>query len=117
MFDDPELYDYRKAFMQYRPSWYDLGLCGQTRFKLFTKDGVTTIWFGNAKEQRQAEVICKMCPIRWACLEHNLDVEYGVYGGLNQKRREKLIRELVIRDRAVIKSIVELEEANARLGY
>ncbi len=41
-----------------------------------------------------AKTWCNRCPVMSACLRHALDVRepYGVWGGLNAREREKLLR-------------------------
>ena len=42
---------------------------------------------------RRARAICQQCPIREECLEDNLLVKHGVFGGMDAKARRALARE------------------------
>ena len=42
-----------------------------------------------------AKVVCDVCPVREACLEHALAVreKHGVWGGLTERERRRVIRQ------------------------
>ena len=40
-----------------------------------------------------AKSFCDPCPARLACLEQNLDVPYGIFGGLTQQERARIRRD------------------------
>lgn len=39
---------------------------------------------------RKARKVCGGCPIREQCLADNLDVEYGIFGGMGMSQRKRL---------------------------
>ncbi len=39
---------------------------------------------------RPAKKVCAGCPVKAACLELGLTQRYGVYGGMNERERERL---------------------------
>lgn len=54
-------------------------------------------WYSNRVfETAMAIRVCKECPIREACLQHALSVPevYGVWGGLGQVERNRLLHKL-----------------------
>lgn len=50
--------------------------------------------FVTGAAQNQAKITCYGCPIRLACLADALDsrTEWGVWGGLTERERRKLLR-------------------------
>jgi WhiB family transcriptional regulator, redox-sensing transcriptional regulator len=44
--------------------------------------------------QREAVAICESCPVRIECLEHAVAAreQYGVWGGLREQDRKRLVR-------------------------
>jgi WhiB family transcriptional regulator, redox-sensing transcriptional regulator len=44
--------------------------------------------------QREAVAICESCPVRAACLEHAVTAreQYGVWGGVREQDRKRLVR-------------------------
>lgn len=42
----------------------------------------------------QARALCRACPVQQACLEYSLDVQepHGIWGGLNELERRRMIR-------------------------
>lgn len=59
--------------------------------------------YGPAKGEREAEAkwLCSLCPVRTECLESALanGEKYGIFGGLNEDERAKVIRNRRERDR------------------
>ncbi|OIN79980.1 WhiB family transcriptional regulator [Mycobacterium malmoense] len=55
-------------------------------------------WFphtGQSDLERTAKTICSRCPVTTECLNHALDFDehYGIWGGLTQTERRRLIRD------------------------
>lgn len=50
--------------------------------------------FPEAIEQKRVKAICMGCPVRLRCLSEALDneIEYGVWGGMTERERRKLLR-------------------------
>ena len=50
---------------------------------------------GEDDEGNAAKQYCAECPVREACLEHAIAVreKHGVWGGLNERERRRLIRQ------------------------
>lgn len=68
-------------------SWTQLAACA----------GIdTTLLFGKGAEQRQARELCYSCPVRLQCLAEalNADTDFGVWGGLTERERRALIRNM-----------------------
>lgn len=67
--------------------WMDEALCAQVDTELFypEKGGST----------RQAKQTCTSCPVREQCLAYALenDERHGIWGGLSERERHKLLRE------------------------
>lgn len=60
------------------------------------------MWFqdqgaGHILIQREAQAICRACPLQSACLEYALlhNIEFGVWGGLTAHDRKRLRRRRV----------------------
>ncbi|OQZ89581.1 transcriptional regulator [Mycobacterium alsense] len=51
--------------------------------------------FVRGAAQREAAVICRHCPVMQQCAADALDnkVEYGVWGGLTERHRRRLLKE------------------------
>ncbi len=49
-----------------------------------------------ATQERRALAICATCPVQTECLEYALeaDVRYGVWGGMSEKQRRRLARQI-----------------------
>ena len=67
-------------------SWEERARCGQYDPEIFFDPG--------ARAERKAKSICAQCPVRLDCLAWALSVraEFGVWGGLNGKERNSLLR-------------------------
>ncbi len=68
-------------------SWTQLAACA----------GIdTTLLFGKGAEQREARELCYSCPVRLQCLAEALngDSSFGVWGGLTERERRALIRNM-----------------------
>jgi WhiB family redox-sensing transcriptional regulator len=50
--------------------------------------------FVTGARQREARVVCRVCPVRTECLAHALDhrIEFGVWGGMTERERRALLR-------------------------
>lgn len=74
---------------QQRPEWHSHALC---------RSQPAELWFperGNsAKTVRRAKKICRVCPVRAACLRYALTKkeEFGVWGGMTTSERRALAR-------------------------
>jgi uncharacterized protein YerC len=42
----------------------------------------------------QGRKVCNSCPVRPQCLDENIRMEFGLYGGLSVRQREQLMRDL-----------------------
>ena len=49
-----------------------------------------------AHRERQAKAICAVCPVRIECLEYAVRIRepHGIWGGLNEQERRRLIRDM-----------------------
>ncbi|MCX5046683.1 WhiB family transcriptional regulator [Aldersonia sp. NBC_00410] len=66
--------------------WVDHAICPQTDpDAFFPEKGGST---------REAKAICRLCPVREACLAYALDngVRHGIWGGLSERERRRLQR-------------------------
>ncbi len=56
--------------------------------------GMGDTFFTDATTQKQVKAICADCPVRAECLAEALDerIEWGVWGGLTERERRKLLR-------------------------
>lgn len=56
---------------------------------------MTDALFPDGKEQRVARRICAGCRVRTRCLAEALDnrIEWGVWGGMTERERRRLLRE------------------------
>lgn len=47
-----------------------------------------------AKQSRRAQRICERCCVRQQCLSYAIDhqIEFGVWGGLTERQRRRLLR-------------------------
>lgn len=63
--------------------------------KAACKDLDTNFFFAeDAKSVRKAEEFCQTCSVKNECLNYavSLNIIYGVWGGMNAKRRRRLIK-------------------------
>jgi WhiB family transcriptional regulator, redox-sensing transcriptional regulator len=69
--------------------WQERALCAQTDPEAFfpEKGGST----------REAKKVCRACEVRAECLEYALgqDERFGIWGGLSERERRKLKRQVV----------------------
>lgn len=65
--------------------WADRALCAQTDPEAFFPE--------KGHSTREAKATCAACPVRTQCLEYALDhsERFGIWGGLSEKERRKLI--------------------------
>ncbi len=70
------------------PGWQELALCAQTDPEAFfpEKGGST----------REAKRVCMSCDVRQECLEYALanDERFGIWGGLSERERRRLKRQI-----------------------
>jgi WhiB family transcriptional regulator, redox-sensing transcriptional regulator len=68
------------------PTWMRDAACAATDPELFFPD--------SRSPASEAKEICASCPVRPECLEYSLAAaeEFGVWGGLTEKERRKLLR-------------------------
>ena len=73
--------------------------------------GMADALFPDGKEQRRARRICADCPVQARCLAEALDsrIEWGVWGGMTERERRKLLR-----DRPDVTNWREVLEAEIR---
>jgi WhiB family transcriptional regulator, redox-sensing transcriptional regulator len=59
------------------------------------RDGDPDELFVRGKAQRKAAIICRHCPVMRECAADALDnqVEYGVWGGMTERRRRALLNQ------------------------
>ncbi len=43
----------------------------------------------------EVKAICDRCPVRWRCLERNMDEEFGIYGGTTGFQRGLMTKRIV----------------------
>jgi len=78
------------------------------RFDAACRDGDASLFFApsyfekreeKGAREASAKVICRRCPIRESCLEYALTIResHGVWGGLNELERRRLLRERPLR--------------------
>ena len=69
--------------------WQDRALCAQTDpDAFFPEKGGST---------REAKRVCRSCEVRAECLEYALghDERFGIWGGLSERERRRLKRQVV----------------------
>jgi WhiB family redox-sensing transcriptional regulator len=68
------------------PAWYDDALCAQTDAECFFPE--------KGSSSAVAKATCSLCPVRAECLDYALDngERYGIWGGVAERDRRKLIR-------------------------
>jgi WhiB family redox-sensing transcriptional regulator len=76
-------------------AWQERALCAQTDPEAFfpEKGGST----------REAKRVCTVCEVRVECLEYALDLDerFGIWGGLSERERRRLKKQLQLEDTAV----------------
>lgn len=76
--------------------WRQHAACRNKKLDLFFPDGGTSVDRAQVKKDitRRAKTICGRCPVRQACADWALDehIEYGIYGGLDETERRKILR-------------------------
>ncbi|MDQ0790489.1 WhiB family transcriptional regulator [Streptomyces sp. B3I8] len=67
-------------------AWQQRALCAQTGADFFFPEPGSSL--------REAKRICGMCEMRSVCLDYALrhDERFGVWGGLSEKERLRLVR-------------------------
>jgi WhiB family redox-sensing transcriptional regulator len=85
----PEPWAVERELYPGSPEWQERALCAQTDPEAFfpEKGGST----------REAKKICLSCDVRDRCLEYALahDERFGIWGGLSERERRKLKRQVV----------------------
>ena len=83
--------------MRELPGWYKDGLC---------RNYPTKMWYEfDAVKDRAAKRICARCPSQLPCLEYALqNHETGVWGGLNDLDRRRLVRRIYVREALQVSS-------------
>ena len=66
--------------------WAERAACRDSGLNMFPSD--------INGQRRVARLVCPACPVRGDCLEHALTrrEEYGVWGGLTESERRKVLR-------------------------
>ena len=63
------------------------------------RDKDPDLFFPDARsDTKEALAICASCPVRVDCLEYAIetDVRFGVWGGLTDKQRRRLVRSMAV---------------------
>ncbi|MCJ0868062.1 WhiB family transcriptional regulator [Streptomyces sp. AP-93] len=70
--------------------WGSAAACAGSVLSLFFSSGTSGM---EKLATLRAKDICEGCPVRQKCLDWALDleIEYGVYGGLDPRERERLV--------------------------
>lgn len=66
------------------PDWTLEAACAEADPEVFFPPG----W--SRRSQNEAKKLCYDCPVRMECLTDNLEVPYGIFGGLNERERWRL---------------------------
>ncbi len=76
------------------PSWYARAACRGMDPNLFFP--------GRGESNSEALTVCRSCPVRFDCLEQALgsDERLGIWGGLSERERRRLRREIARRREA-----------------
>jgi len=79
------------------PGWYKDGLC---------RNYPTKLWYQyDTAKDRTAKRICSACPVRSECLQYSLENhETGVWGGLNDLDRKRLVRKFYVQEALQVSS-------------
>lgn len=71
-------------------SWVQHAACSDSGYSV-------DLWFpqrGDTTSERLARSVCESCPVRFECLQENIDERDGIYGGTSGRQRRALRREL-----------------------
>ena len=73
--------------------WRSAAACRGPRATLFFAPLTTERKSIRLARERQAKAVCKVCPVRVACLAHALDAgePHGVWGGLSESERAGIL--------------------------
>jgi WhiB family transcriptional regulator, redox-sensing transcriptional regulator len=73
-------------------SWEQQARCRTIDPEIFFAPGVRT--------ERRAKAVCALCPVKSDCLSFALEsrTEFGIWGGLNGKERQRMLRRIGTRD-------------------
>ncbi len=50
------------------------------------------LFFVDRTDNAEARAVCAECPVRTDCLEYGLREPHGIWGGLNEAQRRRLVR-------------------------
>ncbi len=75
-------------------SWRQLARCRGADPDLFYPEDDEDETSEESERIQAAKMICALCPVREACLEHAIAVreKHGIWGGLTARERRRLIR-------------------------
>jgi WhiB family redox-sensing transcriptional regulator len=76
--------------------WQWRAACGGQDANLFFPPGHLERADEKRERERKAKSICGICPVRIECLDYAVRIRepHGVWGGLNEIERRRLVREL-----------------------
>ena len=88
---NPQLANLRPVYDEW--AWQEDGKCKEADTEMFFLDAGERGKQKNQK-QREAQKICRGCPVIEQCLSHALNVPefYGVWGGMTPEQRHALLR-------------------------
>lgn len=75
-----------------------------------------SLWADDEQGTRLAKATCARCPVREPCLDAGLHEEYGIWGGLGRRARQRLrhvgrvLEEEALPDRARLAAVAYTEE-------
>lgn len=95
--EDLDLSSYKAVFQ--RPSWELMGACHDK----------PTEWFFSKKQAEiiAATTLCQICAVRWTCLSQNIDVPFGIFGGLTAIQRKELREQLTVVNPELLQLLIE----------
>lgn len=91
-------------------SWRDKARC--TDPDVVGSDGADLFFATSGAKLDEAKAVCRGCAVRWECLEANLLVEHGCWGGLSQRQRRR-VRKLMAAG-ATLREAVAVVEIDGR---